>query len=193
MEETMNTGVTETTAAQAETKPEGAKDKVEFSPEQQEYLDRVIAREYAKMQKKAEAKIEEFKEAERLKNMSDAERQSAELETARKRIAEFERERLVQQYSVELAEKGLPKELAELIPAQNAESAKKAIDYLANYKAQVEKPLSDRIKELEEEIKNANLRGTPPKAASGTGVVDFNAMSDREYFAYQRAQKKNKN
>lgn len=138
--------------------------KVEFTPEQQAMLEKILAREAEKVQRRTEKRLQELQEAEKLKNMSDADRTVAELEQARQKLAEYEREKLAVQYAVELAEKGLPKELAAVIPVTDAEQAKAAVDALANLKKQTEAPLLAKIDELEKQLKNTNLRGTPPKA-----------------------------
>lgn len=123
----------------------------------------------------AQKKLEAFKQAEKLKGMSDTERIQEELKQAREEAellkqekSNYEKERLVLQYEKELTTKGLPSDLAKLIPINDADNAKLALDGLAKFKAETEAPYLEKIKALEEQLKNASLRGTPPSAVGNT-------------------------
>lgn len=143
---------------------EGKDEPLTFTQKQQEFINNLIAKEYKKINDKAEKKIQEMAEAEKLKNMTDAERMQAELKAAKEKIANFERQQLINQYEVELTAKGLPREIAKYLPVTDADSAKEVVDYLGSYKTAVEEPLKAKITELEEELKNANLRGFIPRS-----------------------------
>lgn len=157
------------TPEQPAAEPAGKEEPVSFTPKQQEFINSLIAKEYKKINDKAEKKMQEMAEAEKLKNMTDAERMQAELKAAKEKIANFERQQLINQYEIELAEKGLPKEIAKYIPVSEAEAAKEVVDRLGSYRASVEEPLKTKIAELEEELKNASLRGYPPKSVGAAG------------------------
>ena len=139
------------------------KSKVNFSPEQQAYFDEKWKAEYAKMASAMEKKIgDRLRESEKLKGMSEAERAAEELKQAKEKIAEYEKQQLVDQYKVELTEKGLPSSFAEIIPAGDAEAARKAVDTLSKFKISVEKELNAKISKLEKDLENAKLRGFTP-------------------------------
>lgn len=130
-------------------------------------LNDIIAKQRAKFEEVTEKKIAGFKEAEKLKGMSADERTMAELEQARERIAQFEVSQLETQYRSELLEKGLPASFAKVLQVNDAEKAKLSIDSLTSFKLEIEKPLNDKIKDLEEQLKNASIRGNAPPASTG--------------------------
>jgi hypothetical protein len=142
--------------------------KPSFSEEQQKYIDELIGKQYAKLQSKAEQKMKELEQAEKLKSMSKIERAEAELKMAREKLAEYEREKLVSQFKVELTTKGLKPDFADFIPVQDAEKAKKAVDFLSSYKAEIESAYAEKIKDLEEKVRNLSLRGNTPLATANT-------------------------
>ena len=86
-----------------------------------------LAKERAKQEKAA-------KEAERLSKMSEDERLKAELEIERKKIAEeraeLNRTKLLQQTQIELSNREIPREFAEWIVADDAESTLERINSL---------------------------------------------------------------
>ncbi len=137
---------TATTATQAPASAQGVQtgeqnaQKVTFSPEQQEYVNKIVARELKRMQDKTDKKILEIQEAEKLKNMSEEERRQAEIEGYKKKIADYEKQGLVNQFKTELATKGLPSEYADFIPVADAEQASKAVKFLEDYSAKIKAP-----------------------------------------------------
>lgn len=137
----------------------------------QDDLNAFMAKAEAKFEKKTAAKLQEIQEAQKLAGMSETDRMSAENKTLKERLALNEQEKLITQFGKELLIKGLPAEFAEYIPVSDADKAKGAVDFLSTYKANIEKPLTERIAELEKLLSNANLRGTAPKAAIGTTAV----------------------
>lgn len=158
-----------TVPTQAENAGTQKKDKPNFSEEQQKYIDDLINKQYAKIQATADKKLKDIEQAERLKGMSDIEQANEKLKLAEERLAEYAQKELVNQFKVELTTKGLKAEFAELIPVNDADKAKKAVDVLSSYKSEIEKPLLEKIKELEEQVRNATLRGQAPKV-SGANV-----------------------
>jgi Mg-chelatase subunit ChlD len=54
---------------------------------------------------------------------------------------------------------------------QDAEKAKKAVDFLSSYKAEIESAYTDKIKDLEEKVRNLSLRGNTPLATANTHEV----------------------
>lgn len=155
----------DTTTAKAD--ETGAKaTKPEFNEEQQKYIDELINKQYAKLQSKAEEKLKALEQAEKLKSMSEVERAKEELKLAKEKLAEYENEKLVNQFKVELTTKGLKADFAELIPVSDADKAKKAVDFLGSYKEEIEKPLLEKIKVLEEQLRNTALKGGVPSVPS---------------------------
>lgn len=158
-------------------KDDDNKTKVVFTKEQQEHIDALIAAQYAKVQSKADKKLEEIKQAERLKSMSESERAKAELEIAQAKLEEYAHKELVSQFKVELLEKKLPQDFAELLNVENAEEASKAITFLADYKETIIKEKDAKIKELEEGLKNVSLRGPVPKDMRMDGAAEVTAIT----------------
>lgn len=153
------------------------KGRPEFTPEQEAYFKKTIDAEFARINKKAEKKFEELSEAEKLKNMSIEDRTKAELETAKKKIAEYEKQQLISQFKVELTEKGLPAGFADHIVVSNAESVKAAVDFLSKHQASILKEKDEKIAKLEEDLRNANLRGTTPKQVGNPAPQETGKMS----------------
>lgn len=160
----VQTGEDKNTGADLNNKPS-------FSEEQQKYIDELIGKQYAKLQSKAEQKMKELEQAEKLKSMSEIERAQAELKMAREKLAEYEGEKLVSQFKVELTTKGLKSDFADFIPVQDAEKAKKAVDFLSSYKAEIESAYAEKIKSLEEQVRNLSLRGNTPLATKNTSEL----------------------
>lgn len=69
---------------------DGGKDEKKFS---QADIDRIVEKRLAKERKAAEKKSREAAEAEKLKNMTEAEKQAAELEQMKKELAELKAEK----------------------------------------------------------------------------------------------------
>lgn len=142
--------------------------KPEFSNEQQKYIDELINKQYSKLQAKADEKLKALEQAEKLKSMSEVERQKEEYKILQEKLAVYEKEKLVNQFKVELTTKGLEADMAEFIQVQDADNAKKAVDYFSAYKAKLEKSYADKIKDLEEKVRNLSLRGNTPLATANT-------------------------
>ena len=125
-------------------------------------VDKIISERLKKEQDKWKQKIENEKlEAEKLAKMKKDER--VEYET-QKRLAELEeRERAIQERELKaeayniLAQKGLPKELAEILNYSDAETCSASIDA-------VEKAFQVAV----EKAVNEKLKGNTPKSPSGT-------------------------
>lgn len=163
--------------AQDDVGGEDKQEKILFTEEQQKHLDTLIAQQYAKINAKAEKKIQEIKEAEKLKSLSAEERAQAELEIANQKLKEYERKELSTQYKLELTSKGLPKEFAEYVNVADAEQAKKSIDFLSGYTEKIIKEKDAKIKELEEELKNIKLRGPIPKNLTNAPTGEKQAIT----------------
>jgi hypothetical protein len=154
---------TQTPAQAAQAAQEQAKQQNEQKPAKtftQEEVNALIAKETGKVEARISKKLSDIEEAEKLKTMSEAERHAAELKKRDEKIAEYEREKLTAQYKAELATKGLPPEIADVLPVANAEAAAAAIKGLQKMMSEKDKA----IKDLQEQLNNANLRGKPPQA-----------------------------
>lgn len=132
----------------------------------QKDLDKIIQDRLSKEQSKWEKKVQEEKtEAEKLAKMKADEKAKYQEE---KRLAEIEkrekdittRELKAQAYET-LAEKGLPKDLVEILNYADAESCNKSIDA-------VEKAFQGAV----EKAVNEKLKGNPPKQGTGTSSSD---------------------
>lgn len=158
-----------------ESADKGKGEKVSFSPEQQEYVNRLInqtiAKERSKWEKDFETRLNEAKtEAEKLAKMNaeqkaEYERQKRE-ESLAKREQEITRRELRATALETLAEKGLPKQLADILDYTDAESTNKSIE-------SVEKVFREAV----EAAVNERLKGGAPKGGTGGGN---NAIPDAE-------------
>lgn len=127
-----------------------------------------LAKERAKWEKEFETKLTEAKtEAEKLAKMNaeqkaEYERKKREEELA-KREAEITRRELRATALETLAEKGLPKQLADILVYTDAEACQKSIE-------NVEKVFREAV----EAAVNERLKGEPPKGGGGgKGNADF--------------------
>lgn len=147
------------------------KSKLNLSPEQQKLFDDKISeitrKAYERAEKKANDKLKAIEEAERLKNMSESEKQAERIKQYEEKIAEYEQRDLKNQFKVELSAAGLPQEYADYIPVSNADKAKEAITFLKNFKDKIVNDYEKRIKELESQLKAAQMRTPAPKAPGG--------------------------
>lgn len=134
----------------------------------QEDLDRIIAKKFAQWEKKSEQraneKAKEVEEAEKLKRMSETERQQAEmkkqLEEFNRMKAEMAREKLASQVVKELAVRNLHCEYAEYVMVEgDAEATMERLNTFA------EKYQSDIQKEVEKQIQE-KLRGKSPQVST---------------------------
>ncbi|MFC5468419.1 DUF4355 domain-containing protein [Cohnella suwonensis] len=136
-------------------------DDVTFTPEQQARIDALIAKTIAKERAKAEADVAKAKtEAEKLAKMNadqkaEYERQKRDDELA-KREAEISRRELRATALETLAEKGLPKQLADILDYSDAEKANASIASVETaFRAAVEAGVNERLK------------GNPPGGGGG--------------------------
>lgn len=114
-------------------------------------------------------------EAEKLAKMSADEKIKFEREKQEKdydkRLADVTKRELKAEAKEQLAEKGLPPELAEAFIYTDADSCKSSMEAITKaFGAAVEKAVNERLK-----------RKTP--GSSGTNAPDYDAMSDEEYYA----------
>lgn len=155
---------------------EGEQQKITFSPEQQTEIDRILGERLGKAQSKWEkdyqTKLDEAKtEAEKLAKMNAE--QKAEYEKKKqddalaKRESEITRRELRATALESLAEKGLPKTLADILDYADADSTNKSIET-------VEKAFRDTV----EAAVNERLKGTPPKGGSGSANSVTNEISE---------------
>lgn len=137
-------------------KEKGKDKETSFTPEQQKKIDALIAKTIAKERASREKDIEAAKtEAEKLAKMNAD--QKAEYESKKredeitKRESEITRRELRASALETLAEKGLPKQLAEILVFTDAESTNTSLDA-------VEKAFREAV----EAGVNERLKGTPP-------------------------------
>ena len=131
----------------------------------QEELDKIVQGRIAKERKAWEKHLEDEKtEAQKLETMSEKEKKKYQEE---KRIKELDdrkaaitRRELTAQAKVQLADKGIPTELAEILNLTDAESCKKSIEVVEKaFQSAVEKAVEERIKGREpmKKAKDAKL------------------------------------
>lgn len=159
--------------------------KAEAAPAQgklftQDELDSIISRRFAKLQQDSEKKIAEaVTEAQRLAKMNAEERAAHERQKAedalKTREQDITRRELRAQAIETLADRGLPRELFEILPYTNADDTNDAINAVEKvFRAAVEKAVTERLrgdaprannprtakeKTLEEEIRDSLYRG----------------------------------
>lgn len=144
----------------------------------QDEVNRILKRELEKREKSYQKKIDDARtEAERLARMSEQER--AEHERAQReadyenRIKELERRELSTQVREMLIEKGLNPEFTQLIPMENAETAKAAIDNLHKaFNKAVEKKVQE---EVEKRLKQG--AGAPSAGNGGKPMTMRDAIA----------------
>lgn len=128
------------------------KDDVTFTPEQQARIDALMAKTIAKERAKAEADVAKAKtEAEKLAKMNadqkaEYERQQRD-EELKKREADITRRELRASALETLAEKGLPKGLADILDYKDAESTKTSLESVEKaFREAVEAGVNERLK-----------------------------------------------
>ncbi len=132
----------------------------------QEDIDRIISKKLAQFKQKEEARVKEVEEAEKLKRMSEAERQQAEmkkqLDEFNKMKAEMAREKLNSQVVKELSTLELPCEYAEYVMVEgDAEGTMTRLKTFAEkYKADVQREADRQVQE--------RLRGNVPRTSTVT-------------------------
>ena len=131
----------------------------------QEELDKIVQGRIAKERKAWEKHLEDEKtEAQKLEKMSEKEKKKYQEEKRIKELDDREaaitRRELTAQAKVQLADKGIPTELAEILNLTDAESCKKSIEVVEKaFQSAVEKAVEERIKGREpmKKAKDAKL------------------------------------
>ena len=128
---------------------EGGQEKKTFT---QEELDKIVQGRIAKERKAWEKHLEDEKtEAQKLETMSEKEKKKYQEEKRIKELDDREaaitRRELTAQAKVQLADKGIPTELAEILNLTDAESCKKSIEIVEKaFQTAVEKAVEEKIK-----------------------------------------------
>lgn len=118
----------------------------------QEELDKIVQGRIAKERKDWEKQLEEQQtEAQKLETMSEKEKKKYQEEKRIKdlddREAAITRRELIAQAKVQLADKGIPTELAEILILTDADSCKKSIETVEKaFQSAVEKAVEEKIK-----------------------------------------------
>ena len=118
----------------------------------QEELDKIVQGRIAKERKAWEKHLEDEKtEAQKLETMSEKEKKKYQEEKRIKdlddREAAITRRELTAQAKVQLADKGIPTELAEILILTDADSCKKSIETVEKaFQSAVEKAVEEKIK-----------------------------------------------
>lgn len=118
----------------------------------QEDVDRIVQGRLAKERKSWERHLEEQKtEAEKLANMSEKEKKAYQekkrIEDLDAREAEITKRELTAQAKIQLADKGIPTELAEILNFKDAESCKKSIEIVEKaFQQAVAKAVDEKLK-----------------------------------------------
>lgn len=131
----------------------------------QEELDRIVQGRIAKERKSWEKQLEEQQtEAQKLEKMSEKEKKKYQEEKRIKdlddREAAITRRELTAQAKVQLADKGIPTELAEILILTDAESCKNSIEIVEKaFQTAVQRAVEERIKGREpmKKAKDAKL------------------------------------
>lgn len=128
---------------------EGGQEKKTFT---QEELDKIVQGRIAKERKAWEKHLEDEKtEAQKLETMSEKEKKKYQEEKRIKdlddREAAITRRELTAQAKVQLADKGIPTELSEILILTDADSCKKSIETVEKaFQSAVEKAVEEKIK-----------------------------------------------
>lgn len=118
----------------------------------QEELDKIVQGRIAKERKAWEKHLEDEKtEAQKLETMSEKEKKKYQEEKRIKELDDREaaitRRELTAQAKVQLADKGIPTELAEILNLTDADSCKKSIETVEKaFQSAVEKAVEEKIK-----------------------------------------------
>lgn len=131
----------------------------------QEELDKIVQGRIAKERKVWEKHLEDEKtEAQKLETMSEKEKKKYQEEKRIKELDDREaaitRRELTAQAKVQLADKGIPTELAEILNLTDAESCKKSIETVEKaFQTAVQRAVEERIKGREpmKKAKDAKL------------------------------------
>ena len=132
----------------------------------QEELDKIVQGRIAKERKAWEKQLEEQQtEAQKLETMSEKEKKKYQEEKRIKdlddREAAITRRELTAQAKVQLADKGIPTELAEILILTDADSCKKSIETVEKaFQSAVEKAVEEKIKGREPRKKAKDVKLT---------------------------------
>lgn len=136
----------------------------------QEEVNEVVQERFARERKKAEESIKNavkkktvaIREAEKLKNLSTEDRYKAQLDSYKKKIIDLEQKELRNQFKLELSNRGIPTEIADTLPINDAKQADAVLQILESMKSNYDKELQD----LKVQANKSNLRGIAPKSTS---------------------------
>ena len=131
-----------------------------------------ITREQAKWEKKVQ---DERTEAEKLAKMKADEKIKYQQEKREKELADRERELTTRELKAQayetLAEKGIPKELVDILNYESAETCNASIESVSKaFQTAVEKAVNEK------------LRGGNPQKQFNNSSIDTDKMSDDEYY-----------
>lgn len=73
---------------------------------------------------------------------------------------------------------GFDDAFSELITGSDGDEIDRKVEVFSKMKESIEKPLNDRIKSLEDELKIAKANGTPPAAGAATSTGDYQSQYD---------------
>jgi len=167
----VNTETTETTQAE-QGATEGAKTEQTEKMIPQSQMNAVIDKKFAKIEAKHREEIERVRqesltEGQKLAKMSNDEREQLKREENEKKLAareqEITRRELRAEAKSQLSDKGLPVELAEILPYSDAEGTNTALEAVEKvFRLAVEKGINERLK------------GNPPKINQpAANVTDY--------------------
>lgn len=134
-------------------------------------LDKIIKEKIADERKSWEKELlDQQTEAQKLETMSEKEKKKYKEEKRIKdlddREAAINRRELTAQAKVQLADKGIPTELADVLNYTDAESCKKSIETVSKaFQSAVEKAVEERIK-----------GGKPPKKVPGSANITLDSI-----------------
>lgn len=137
----------------------------------QEELDRIIQGRIVKERKSWEKELEDKQtEAQKLEKMSEKEKKKYQEEKRIKELDDREaaitRRELTAQAKVQLADKGIPTDLAEILNLTDAESCKKSIETVEKaFQSAVEKAVEEKIKG------NAPIKKAKDKSLSEEEII----------------------
>lgn len=148
--------------------PNGGQQSKTFT---QEELDKIVQGRIAKERKSWEKQLEDQKtEAQKLETMNEKEKKKYQEEKRIKELDDREaaitRRELTAQAKVQLADKGIPTELAEILNLTDADSCKKSIEVVEKaFQTAVEKAVEERVKGKE-----------PMKKAPASGAITLDTI-----------------
>lgn len=155
---------------------EGEKKEVDFTPEQQAKIDSLIAKTVARERANRDKDIEAAKtEAEKLAKMNAE--QKADYERQQQELKLLEREAVITRRELRataletLAEKGLPKQLAEILVFTDAASTSSSLDAVEKaFRESVEAGVNERLR-----------GGNPPGGGKGGSIGQKNPWKKETY------------